>query len=158
MIDLIQGDITKVQNGLICQQVNCQGVMGAGLAKQLRDKYPQVYEEYKEYIFARKVHYLAGSKMLGLVNPVFIDKDLLILNIFGQDDYGTDKRYTDYGALRKAFEYIESVIAPSYNLPVYIPYGIGCGLAGGDWSIVSMIINDVFADSPVWCYIVEYKK
>ena len=33
---------------ILCHQVNCQGVMGAGLAKQIRSKYPEVYEQYKE--------------------------------------------------------------------------------------------------------------
>ena len=27
-----------------------------------------------------------------------------------------------------------------------IPYGLGCGLAGGDWNVVYNIINDVFYD------------
>ena len=158
MIRLVSGDITNVKKGLICHQVNCRGTMAAGLAKQLRDKYPCVYDEYREYILARKTHKIAGNSLLGAVNPVFINKDLLVLNIFGQEDFGIDKTYTDYDALEKAFKYIEETIAPVYNLPVYIPYGIGCGLAGGDWNKVSMIINDIFADSDVNCIIVEYKK
>ena len=28
-------------------------------------------------------------------------------------------------------------------MSIAIPYGIGCGLAGGDWEIVSNIIDDV---------------
>ena len=158
MIRMQSGDITEVKRGLICQQVNCRGTMAAGLAKQLREKYPYIYDEYKEFIYARKVHHIGGNQLLGAVNPVFINKDLLVINIFGQEDFGTDGVYTDYEALEKALRYIEETVAPSYNLPVYIPRGIGCGLGGGDWKKVSMIINDVFADSDVNCIVMEYKK
>ena len=33
---------------IICHQVNCQGVMGSGIAKQVREKYPNVYNSYKK--------------------------------------------------------------------------------------------------------------
>lgn len=32
---------------LVCHQTNCLGVMGAGLAKQVRDTCPDVYTSYK---------------------------------------------------------------------------------------------------------------
>ena len=37
-------------NIVICHQVNCQGVMGAGIAKQIRARWPEVYEDYKKTI------------------------------------------------------------------------------------------------------------
>ena len=33
MLNYINGDITTVKEGLIIQGVNCQGVMGSGIAK-----------------------------------------------------------------------------------------------------------------------------
>lgn len=36
------GDILKSKADIICQQVNCKGAMGAGLAKQIKEKYPKV--------------------------------------------------------------------------------------------------------------------
>lgn len=33
----------------ICQQVNCKGVMGAGLAMQICIQWPVVYRRYLEY-------------------------------------------------------------------------------------------------------------
>ena len=33
----------------ICQQVNCKGVMGAGLAMQIRSQWPVVYQRYLEF-------------------------------------------------------------------------------------------------------------
>lgn len=35
----------------ICQQVNCKGVMGAGLAMQIRSQWPVVYQRYLEFCY-----------------------------------------------------------------------------------------------------------
>ena len=37
MIEYIKGDILNVTEGIIVQQVNCKGVMGAGLAKEIKE-------------------------------------------------------------------------------------------------------------------------
>ena len=49
----LRGDITTLPENnshdtIICQQVNCMGVMGAGLAAQIRRKWPNVYNEYRK--------------------------------------------------------------------------------------------------------------
>ena len=41
-IPVIRGDILRSDTDIIVQQVNCQGVMGAGLAKQIASQYPEV--------------------------------------------------------------------------------------------------------------------
>lgn len=49
-IKIISGDIlTNLPTNkevYICQQVNCRGVMGAGLALKIRRKWPVVYQQY----------------------------------------------------------------------------------------------------------------
>ena len=39
-----------------------------------------------------------------------------------------------------------------------LPYGISCGLAGGNWGIIKAMIEDIFSDSPLKCYIVKYNQ
>lgn len=56
---MIVGDILTPNKALsyhpiICHQVNCKGVMGGGLAKQIRDVYPNVYYIYKRKCEAMK--------------------------------------------------------------------------------------------------------
>lgn len=46
MLKVIEGDILTVTHGIIAHQCNCRGVMGAGLALQVRNKYSKVYSEY----------------------------------------------------------------------------------------------------------------
>lgn len=157
MIEYVNGNLLDVKEGIICQQVNCRGVMGAGLAKQLKDKYPQIYTEYQEYIYnmMRYQHLTDYAKLKGCVNVVFLQKNLICTNIFGQDAYGRDGIYTDYNALKKGLTYIRDIVQPAYELPVYLPYGIGCGLAGGSWTVVKQIIEDVFNNSDIKCTVVN---
>ena len=43
MTTLINGNLLDVQQGIIVHQVNCRKVAGAGLAKQIREKWPEWY-------------------------------------------------------------------------------------------------------------------
>lgn len=133
---------------VICHQVNCLGVMGAGLAKQMREKFPLMYLEYK-----RLCNSTADKRMLlGQVlstSVVYNGYEYTIANLFGQEQIGTRKRYTDYDALRKALQTVRSIASPLPARPAWrvrIPYKMGCGLAGGDWNIVRRIIQEELVD------------
>lgn len=45
----ISADITTITTGYIMHQVNCQNVMGAGVAKALYTKYPIVKLSYHDF-------------------------------------------------------------------------------------------------------------
>lgn len=128
---------------LLVQQVNCQGVMGAGLAKQIAFHYPEVYREYKA--FCQK--YATSAEMLGKVLIVETYGDTYVANIFAQDKYGRNGCFTDYAALKEGFTKVAES-AKTANMSVAIPYGIGCGLAGGNWEIVNSIIAEAFVGYP----------
>lgn len=141
----VNGDIlTPVMNDrptIVCHQVNCKGVMGSGLAKQVREKFPGVYGSYKGRCEA-------PYDNLGQVQicSVLSETGYLIANVFGQRNYGGALKNTDYRALRKAF----SFIADAYPLyTIRIPYKMGCGLGGGDWAIVEEIILETLHDKGV---------
>lgn len=99
-IKFVNGDILTFPerdgDTIICQQVNCRGVMGAGFAKQIRDKWPFVYNEYI------RVTDVCDKLMLGSYQNVKVGPHLYVANLFGQDGYGRDKRYTNYAALTAA--------------------------------------------------------
>jgi len=135
--------------GIICHQVNCQGVMGKGLALQIRNKYPNVYTAYKDYCasYADDKDHLLGQVQLIGVGP---SDDLFVCNVFGQLGYGRDKRYTDYGAVTRAFRALAGILARLEERPkVYIPYLMGCGLAGGDWLPYQNAIKTHIPDATV---------
>lgn len=147
-IQYITGDIltpnTSGKTVVVCHQVNCRGVMGAGLAKQVRQMYPGAYTAYKE----KCVEIKQGRGGLGDVQfCAYLNQSGYILaNIFGQDGYGRDKQYTDYAALCKAFTHI----AQSFpNSTIRIPYKMGCGLGGGDWTVVEQIIKETLVANDI---------
>jgi hypothetical protein len=122
--------------------------MGTGIAKQIRDKYPEVYNSYKEYCKRE-------TNKLGKVQFVKCSDNTIIGNLFGQDRYGRDKRHTDYNALDACFRYLH-YIATKHNKTIGVPYKIGCMNAGGDWKVVLGIIEKYFKDSEAICKIVKY--
>ena len=44
----VRGDIFHSEAQVLVNPVNCAGVMGAGLAKQFRDRYPEMFAQYRE--------------------------------------------------------------------------------------------------------------
>lgn len=128
---------------LICHQVNCQGVMGAGLARQIRFKYPHVFEAYKK----RCVQHQRSRALLGTVQAVPIDTNKYIVNIFGQWRYGTDRQHTDYNALECAFNTLNTHCR---GRSIAIPFKMGCNLGGGDWQVVQALIDKCLHDCTVY--------
>ena len=127
-------DITTITRGIILHQVNCQGAMGSGVALAIRNKWPKVYEKYRE-------HYKKAK--LGMIQIIHIDYNLLIVNLFAQDRYGRDKCHTDYDALSDCLKKVSNWHLNNHtDLHIYIPYKMGCGNAGGNWDIVYSIIKE----------------
>lgn len=120
----ITGNLLYIDADIICQQVNCQGVMGAGLAKAIREKWPVVYSEYKKLCDSK-----TPEELLGKIQLIRVEPNKYVLNIFGQLGYGRDKVYTDYSALEEAFKSIEKDFK---DYTIAMPELLGCGLAGGD--------------------------
>ncbi len=137
------GNILTSNAAYIAQQVNCMGVMGAGLAKSIREKYPAVYDEYRELCKRTE----PSRHLLGTCQLVQVTDGVTIANCFGQVEYGRDKQYTDYSGLRKALIALK-FSAEKTGGCIAIPYNLGCGLAGGKWNQVLDIIDDVFRDYP----------
>ena len=117
---------------------NAQGVMGSGVAKELRDRYPWAYNTY------RRVYEERGLELGEVITAVSKDKNTVIFNCITQKYYGRDGcRYANYGAIESCMCDINIKMrdAPSlYPKVVRMPF-IGCSLGGADWNIVSEIIN-----------------
>ena len=162
MIKHIKGDIFKSDADAILHQVNCQGVMGSGVAKQVREKFPTVFKYYKARCDEdKRFKELSGSmksNLLGLAQVCYKEDYLVddvkdtqvIINLFAQDKYGYDGRcYTDYDALRKCLETVNKQFA---GKRVAIPYLMACHRGGGDWDIVSKMIEDTLTECDVTLY------
>jgi O-acetyl-ADP-ribose deacetylase (regulator of RNase III) len=138
----IKANILNITEGNIGHQVNCRGVMGAGLAKQIRIKYPIVFEEYYRLCKTK-------TNLLGHLQKVKVNDKLTVLNLFGQEDYSFKSvRNTDYDALTNIAKTLEKEQAENLIGEIYLPYNMGCGLGGGQWEIINTIFNNV---QGYWC-------
>lgn len=163
MIKIAHRSILNATENIIVQQVNCMGVMGAGLAKSIYTKWPTVRSAYLDY--CKRVG--LGRALLGEVNWVKIQQgetnrgvgSQYVANCFSQYDYRRPTEinrvcHTDYSAMEKCFNEIayKSLAISETGFSIAIPYGIGCGLAGGDWCRVYGIIQNVFRENMVTLY------
>jgi O-acetyl-ADP-ribose deacetylase (regulator of RNase III) len=143
---IINGDLLDFKTGILAHQVNCQLKMGAGIALAIRKKYPRVYNHYKG--FSR----IAIGKRLGKAQIVEVLRGLYIANLFGQYNFlPRGQQHTDYTALTIAMRQMRQW-RDNYKgnqFPIYFPFGIGCGLAGGDWGVVQGIIQDIIPNAIV---------
>lgn len=141
MVKEITGDLLRDGKGILCHQVNFQGVMGGGIAAFIRRILPpKTYDRYVRYCLIHGAG--AMGKVLWLHLP---DTGRVIANMFSQRDFSTAGDLTDYAAMEKCFKAVRTY-AMRYKLPVYIPGYIGCGIAGGDWNRVKGIIDKIFGD------------
>jgi len=144
MIKIIQGDILKAKEDIRAHQTNSVGIMGSGLAKQIKKIYPEAYEDYKKFC-------LSNTDVFGRTLISECKDGKYIAHLFGQYSYGTSKRHTNYDMLERALN-ILFYKSEVMNKNVAIPYNIGCCRGGGDWSVVYQIIERVFGENDVSIY------
>ena len=121
-------------------------VCGGGVAGQLANRYKNLEEEYRQYCSNYNNEY---EKLKGTV--LFIQVEYkTIANLFSQKPNFD----TDYEVMRKGLEQIKEV-AKKNNLSIAIPYGIGCGIANGNWNEVYKIVDEVFSNYKVTLYRLE---
>ena len=147
-VNYVNGNLLDMKTNFICHQVNCQGVMGSGLAKQIREKWPCVYDVYKKRVSPKE---LGKICLVNIVGNIPIQG---VINMFAQDGYGSDgRRYTSYDAFWNCLHEIKNILPKGDSIA--FPDHIGCGLGGANWNIIRAMIEEVLgADYEV--YIVKY--
>lgn len=153
MISYVKKDITTVEHGIVVHGVNCQGVMGSGVALAVRQKWRKVYDRYIELC---KGYHQDRHLLLGAAHYIKVGDDLYVGNWFTQVRFGKDgQRYADPKAIEQCLEHSAGFIS-SHSLPVYMPK-IGCGLGGLDWANdVEPVVNDfLLANRDVELYVCD---
>jgi O-acetyl-ADP-ribose deacetylase (regulator of RNase III) len=131
--------ITLAQNkefDVIVHGCNCFNVMGAGIAPQIAKAFPNAYEI--DQLTIRGDRNKLGTISIGYDKGL----DIFIINAYTQYSTG-GALAVDYSALESCFKQIKTMFS---NKKIGYP-AIGCGLAGGDWDIVSKIIDNVLGDN-----------
>ncbi|MBQ7774430.1 MAG: macro domain-containing protein [Lachnospiraceae bacterium] len=144
MVKIIEGNLFDTKADIICHQCNCQGVMGSGVAAEVKKRYPEVFKAYRE-------DFEEGKLVLGYVNFAEAKTGQIIANLCGQEKYGYDgKQYTHYEELQECFHKVVAYAEKLEKRPVIaFPYLMSCHRGGGDWNVVSKMIEDTFQEFDV---------
>ena len=148
MIYEVKGNLLGSSCDYICHQVNCQGVMGAGLAAQIRTHWPNVYKEYKE--ICKEFIWNKSSPLGTILISETKDTATKIVSLFAQDGYGRNRRYTSYDAFWSCLGALRNTLKPGDTIA--FPKNIGCGLGGANWQVIRTMIEEVLKNYEVYIY------
>lgn len=148
------GDLVKDKSiDIFCHQCNCFATMGAGIARQISAEYPEVSKADRQ-AFEK----YGPESLFGKVLSVACHDGRYCQNMYSQYHYGTRKQMTDYKKFEECLEHVRVFAEKHPNKTIGFPYGIGCGLAGGDWKTVEGLITRFSESVGNDVYIVRFER
>lgn len=150
---IIEGDLLDPSHGFqaIGHGVNLRGVMGAGIAKSIADKWPAILPPYRNAI-------KNGGLRLGGFHrfrprEYWTTGDPYVFNLATQVDPGPNADLTAvWESVSRALLECHRLSIPELGLPQ-----IGCGIGGLKWYEVHYVLHSLDAASPVKITVVKYK-
>ncbi len=139
MIKIVNQNILDIEVDIIIQSNNCFNTQGAGVAKAIRGKYPEVYLADLKTI-------KGDENKLGKILPVKLhtDKPSYCFLNYNQYGYGREARYVNYEYFYKCLEKVRDKTLLLGLNTIAAPFGMSCQNAGGDFSIIEALINSIF--------------
>lgn len=166
MVQYKTGNLLDAPVDYICHQVNCQGRMGSGIAKQIKERWPIVYDQYIAAFKEREEEIVklcgqweqqidVSETFLGHGQNIPVSDNLTVINMFSQQYYGYDgRKYTSYDAFWDCLQGIALTVPKGSKIG--FPYRIGCGLGGANWQVIETMIYTVLGkDFDVYIYVLE---
>jgi O-acetyl-ADP-ribose deacetylase (regulator of RNase III) len=144
---------------VITHGCNCQGTMGAGIALQIKNRFPQAAAIDRP------------GAVPGTIAAVLLPEGLTVVNAYTQIHWGaasvqhrSKSPVNNYGeempdTQENRYRFIRSCMK---EIKKHFPHKriglplIGCGLAGGDWEVVKKIVEEELEGCDVT--VVHYKK
>lgn len=146
MISYIHGDLFTTPDQVIVHGCNAAGVMGSGVARIVKEKYPKAYKDY--YMFCTKG--LSMEEVMG--HNVFSKQPdgKFIVNSITQPSYGRGLgiRFCSYDAIDDCMKRLVMECEDRGIVSISMPK-IGAGLGGGSWDVIEKIIETHFNGSGI---------
>jgi O-acetyl-ADP-ribose deacetylase (regulator of RNase III) len=147
MIKYIKGDATQPQgddNKIIIHICNDIGAWGSGFVLAVSKRWSLPEQDY------RKMSNL--ERQLGVVKFISVEPHIVVANMIAQHDIKTINNQPPlrYSALRVCLLKVKEH-AERMNASVHMPR-IGCGLAGGNWDEVSIVVEQCLEGIDVTVY------
>ena len=132
-IEYRKGNLFETELKVILHGCNDMGVRGSGVAKIVRENYPEAYEKYMQ-VYEKEG--LAG----GIIIPAF-SNGKVIVNAISQHGYGRNgQRFVNYEWIASIFAKLNVYCSVNAETHIAMPQ-IGAGLGGGSWEVISAIIE-----------------
>ncbi len=128
VIESVSGNIFDSKADAIVNAVNCVGVMGKGLALELKKRFPENFKIYKESCANQE---LRPDNVLTYNNGE-LGKPRFIINFPTKDHW---KQPSEIGYIDSGLESLADAIRKHNISSIAIP-ALGCGLGGLDWDDV----------------------
>lgn len=160
----IKGDLIKLAEegkfDVIIHGCNCFHAMGGGIAKQLADKYPQVEEADRQTEFG-------DPEKLGYFSVAYVEVNghtFSVINLYTQYKWSSGSDVFEYDDFQLYLKKIAHFMT-GFPITIFTPKfrigfpQIGAGLAGGDWSRISKMIEKFSEDVASYAdvTVVEYQ-
>lgn len=129
------GDLFSTDAPAIGHGVNVDGIMGAGVAKIVRENYPSVFEYYFKECAQKNL--LPGEMNGWLTTHPNSDKMVIIFNLASQDRPGANATYEwTVQSVNSALYYCRQLGYTKLALP-----RIGCGIGGLSWEVLKPMLG-----------------
>ena len=148
-IEFVSGDLFANRFGVqaLAHGCNCRGSMGAGIATGFRDRYPEMYAEYRRKCKAQPRQFNPGDAWLWEA-----DGQPWVFNLATQE--GVWRARASYEAIEAALTSMRRQADREGVTSIAVPR-VGAGYGGLSWRKVRTVIERAFAGWPGTLYVYE---
>jgi O-acetyl-ADP-ribose deacetylase (regulator of RNase III) len=148
-IEFVSGDLfaNRFKAQTLAHGCNCQGSMGAGIAIGFRDRYPEMFAEYRRRCKAKPPEFNLGDAFLWKA-----EGSPWVFNLGTQE--GVWRARASYEAIEAALSSMQRQADREGVTTIAIPR-IGAGYGGLSWKKVREVIEKVFGDWLGTLYVYE---
>lgn len=136
---IVKGDLFESKAQCLVNAVNCVGVMGAGIAKQFKRRFPKAYFTEYAQLCRRGGLYPGGVHLYELGDGKFI------ANFATKNHW---QRPAQMGWIEEGLVNLKQ-LAIEHNIKSIAMPAIGCGLGGLDFGDVSKMVKAEFQNAPI---------
>jgi O-acetyl-ADP-ribose deacetylase (regulator of RNase III) len=138
MLEFKQGNLLEEDAEVLVNAVNCVGVMGKGIALQLKQAFPENFQQYKKACDAKEVE--PGRMFTFSTGKLFNPKYII--------NFPTKRHWREKSKIEYVQTGLKALLAEVQQLgitSIAIP-ALGCGNGGLDWLEVKPLIELAFVE------------
>ena len=144
--EFLKADLFIAPGNVFAHGCNAYGIMGGGIAKTIKDRFPNVYETY------RAVHEDSGLNP-GEVIPAYMmeteDDRRIMLNLITQVEPGPNAKFEFLlESMQRAVDYCAKIGEEHLSIPA-----IGCGIGGLDILDLDQVLYELDTDVMVHVFV-----